>query len=156
MAEQEIPPPRPGVPLLSGLLASAQGLLGTLIAIVQTRVELLATELEEEKRRLLAVMAWGVVAVLLGCFGLVFLAVFATVLLWEESRLLVLGTMTALFLGLGGLAWWRVRALLDHGEGMLAASIAELDGDRQALEAAAARARGATPAASASAPEGQP
>lgn len=126
---------------MSGLWASVQNLLATLIAILQTRVELVATELEEEKRRLLGVMAWGAVAVLMACFSLVFLAVFATVLFWED-RVVVLGTITLLFLVAGGLAWRRVGKLLQTSSGLLSASIAELEGDRQALAAAAARVAG--------------
>lgn len=126
---------------MPGLWASVQNLLATLIAILQTRVELVATELEEEKRRLLGVMAWGAVAVLMACFSLVFLAVFATVLFWED-RVVVLGTITVLFLVAGGLAWRRVGKLLQTSSGLLSASIAELEGDRQALAAAAARVAG--------------
>lgn len=126
---------------MSGLWASVQNLLATLIAILQTRVELVATELEEEKRRLLGVMAWGAVSVLMACFSLVFMAVFATVLFWED-RVVVLGTITVLFLVAGGLAWRRVGKLLQTSSGLLSASIAELEGDRQALAAAAARVAG--------------
>ena len=50
------------------------------------RLELLATEIEEEKRRVLATVAWGAVAVLVGCFTLAFAAVFITVLFWEIGR----------------------------------------------------------------------
>lgn len=128
---------------MSGLWASVQNLLSTLIAIVQTRVELVATELEEEKRRLLGVMAWGAVAVLMACFSLVFLAVFVTVVFWDD-RVVVLGAITVLFLIGGGLAWQRVGKLLQTSSGLLSASIAELDGDRQALAAAAARVAGQT------------
>ncbi|HIV71735.1 MAG TPA: phage holin family protein [Candidatus Aquabacterium excrementipullorum] len=131
--------------------ASAQNLLATLVAIVQTRVELLATELEEEKRRLLSVMAWGAVAVLLACFGLVFLAVFVTVLFWDD-RVLVAGVIAVLFLAAGGLAWWRVEQLLKASSGLLSASIGELDGDRQALAAAAARVTGQPPTTPAGGP----
>lgn len=127
--------------MISGLWGSVQGLLATVIAIVQTRVELVATELEEEKRRLLSVMAWGAVAVLMACFSLVFLAVFATVLFWED-RVVVLGTITVVFLVAAGLAWQRVGRLLQASSGLLSASVAELDADRQALAAAAARASG--------------
>lgn len=137
---------------MSGLWASAQNLLATLVAIVQTRVELLATELEEEKRRLLSVMAWGAVAVLMACFGLVFLAVFVTVLFWDD-RVVVAGVIAVLFLASGGLAWWRVEQLLKASSGLLAASIGELDGDRQALADAAARVTGQAAAAT---PQGRP
>jgi uncharacterized membrane protein YqjE len=137
----ETPPPISPPPLTGGLWASAQNLLATVIAIVQTRVELVAVELEEEKRRLLAVMGWGAVAVLMACFSLVFLALFVTVLFWDD-RVVVLGAITVLFLVIGGLAWQRVGKLLTGSGGLLSASIAELDGDRKALAEAAARVSG--------------
>lgn len=120
-----------------GLGASLQGLLATLIAIFQTRLALLVTEVEEEKRRLLATVAWGAVAVLIGCFGLAFAAVFVTVLFWDSHRLAVLGGMTVLFFALAAWAMWRVRQLVQASGDMLAATLAELDADRQALMRAA-------------------
>ena len=41
---------------------------------------MLSLELEEERDRLLATLAWGAAAVVLGCFTLAFVAVFVTVL----------------------------------------------------------------------------
>ena len=56
------------------------------------------------------------------CLGLAFLAVFLTVLLWDEHRLLALGVFTALFLGGGaGLAWLALARARD-GRGWFAAT----------------------------------
>lgn len=116
-----------------GLFSSFQGLLATLLEVVHTRVALLATELEEEKLRLLKVLTWGALAVLLGCVGVVFLAGFVTVLLWQEHRLAALGVTTALFLAACGVAVWRVAVNLKAAKGLLVATLAELDHDRKAL-----------------------
>lgn len=116
-----------------GLGASLQGLMATLVAIFQTRLELLVTEIEEEKRRLLATMAWGAVSVLVGCFALAFAAVFITVLFWDTYRLWVLGVMTLLFGLISAWAMARVKALARESGELLTATLAELDADRQAL-----------------------
>ena len=116
-----------------GLGASLQGLMATVLAIIHTRLELLVTEVEEEKRRLLATVAWGAVGVLVGCFALAFAAVFITVLFWDSHRLLVVGLMTLTFGLISAWAMHRVKVLVRESGQMLASTLAELDADRQAL-----------------------
>lgn len=127
--------PRAGNPAgaSGGLKASLQSLAATLLAIAHTRLALLAVELEAEKRRLLAILAWGALGILLGGFGLVFLAAWLTVLWWDTHRLLALGVSALAFLGVAGLAMWRVRALLTASEAWLSGTLAELEADHQAL-----------------------
>lgn len=118
-------------------MSSVQGLAATLMAIFQTRLELLATEVEEEKQRLLAVLGWGAVAVLMGTVASVFLAGFITVLFWDTHPLLVLGLLTLAFAAVCLWAVKRVQAITASPEGMLAATLAELQDDHDALLAAA-------------------
>jgi len=117
-----------------GLLGSLRSLAAHAVELLHNRVELLLTELEEEKERLLRTLALGAAAFFLLGAGLVFLAIFLTVLLWDEHRLLVLGLMTAFFLatGLAALlgAWRQAR----RKSRMLEASLGELGRDRAALE----------------------
>jgi len=127
----------PSASVAGGLRASLQGMLSTLLAILQTRLELLSTEVEEEKRRLLGTMAWGAVSILLGTMALAFLAVFITVLFWDSHRLLVVGLMTMTFGLISAWAMHRAKALLRESGQMLAATLAELDADRHALMPAA-------------------
>jgi uncharacterized membrane protein YqjE len=123
-------------------MSSVQGLTATVVALFQTRLELLATEVEEEKQRLLAVLAWGAVAVLMGTVACVFLAGFITVVFWDTHPLLALGGLTLAFTGACLWAVRRVNAVVQAPGGMLAASLAELQADHDALKAAAARGRG--------------
>lgn len=116
-----------------GLFASVKGLLGTSLTLLQTRLQLLATELEEERQRLLALLLWGAVAVLTLGAGLLFLAIFLTVLFWDSQRLLVLGIFSALFLVLGLVAVYLTWSLGRSPSGLFAASMAELSRDRAAL-----------------------
>lgn len=121
-----------------GLLSSVRTLLATLLAIFHNRLELLTTELEEEKLRLLRVLAWGALALLLGGMSILFLATFILVLFWDEYRLLAAGGLAALFVVACGLAVYRVKAHWMAATGLLSATLAELEHDRQALMSSAA------------------
>ena len=117
-----------------GLLASLRNLLATAIAVLQTRLELFATEFEEEKIRLGAVLWFGLVAFFFLGFGVVFLALTLTVLLWDSHRLLVLTVATALFLVVGLIALAAARRQSRAGSRLFASSLAELAQDRAAVE----------------------
>lgn len=120
-------------PRAGGLLASLRALVATGVALLQTRLELLSVELQDEQLRLRAMLLYGVAAVLLGAFGLVFVAVFVTVLLWDSHRLLALGIFSALFLA-AGIACAAVTARhARSGSKLFSASLAELRRDREAL-----------------------
>ena len=84
-----------------GLFASAKGLLGTGVSLLHNRLELLGVELAEERVRLFSLLAYGGAAFLCLAAGLIFLAVFLTVLMWDSNRLLALAVFSALFLGAG-------------------------------------------------------
>lgn len=143
-----------GGPGAGRLLTSLQGMSATLVALFQTRLALLATEVEEEKQRMLGVLGWGAVAVMMGTVASVFLAGFLTVMFWEYHPLLVLGVLTCVFAGICVYAARRAGALVQTRGGMLAASLAELQADHEALAKAAARGRGE--AASPSPAQGPP
>lgn len=116
-----------------GLFASLKGLLGTAAALLKNRLELLGVELAEERERLLALLAWSVVACVGLAAGLVFFAVLITVLLWDSSRLLALGVFSALFLGAGFYALAMASRLARAGSKLFAASLTELHKDGAAL-----------------------
>ena len=122
-------------------MAPAAGSLGSrlrnvvagALGILQTRLELFATELQEEKLRLGSLLGYAAAAFFFLGFGAVMLALFLTVLLWDSHRLLALGVFTALFLAIGliaALAAWRTT---HQGSRLFAASIAELAQDRETI-----------------------
>lgn len=126
------------MPPHGGLFAALRSLLATSVALLRTRFELLAVEVQEEKVRLLSLLAWAAAALVLLAFGTIFLAVFVTVLLWDSHRLLALGAFTAVFLVGGAVALATALRLARTPSRLFAASIAELDQDRAALQPAAA------------------
>ena len=120
-------PPRPR------LSESLHGIVDAGLQTVQTRLELLAVELQEEKLRLTGLALNTVLAGLLLGFGLVFLMVFLTVLFWEEHRLLALGISTAVCIGGGLIAASNAARAFRSGTKLFSASLAELARDRAAL-----------------------
>ena len=98
-----------------GFISRLRGLLADALELAHVRLELLALEAREESARLLAVLLCALAAAAFLCLGLAFLAVFLTVLLWDEHRLLALGVFTALFLG-GGAGSDLLRARPRDGE----------------------------------------
>jgi uncharacterized membrane protein YqjE len=118
----------------AGLFASLRGLAATAVGLLHTRLELLVTELQEEKLRLFSLVAYGAAAVLLLSFGVVFLAVFLTVLFWDSNRLLVLGIGTFALLGGGAFAMTMAVVLARRGSQLFSASLAELRRDRVGLD----------------------
>ena len=116
-----------------GLFASTRGLLGTCVTLLHNRLELLGVELAEERTRLVAVLAYGASAFLCIAAGLIFLAIFLTVLLWESNRLLALGVFSALFLGAGIASLTLAIGLARSGSKLFSASLAELRKDAEVL-----------------------
>jgi len=123
----------------AGLLASLRGFATTSVALLRTRLDLLKTEAREEVGRIAGLLLWGIAGVLLGVAGLVFLAVFLTVLLWDSHRLLALGVFAALFLAAAGVAVATALRLARQGSQLFAASLAELRRDEDALRGGEAR-----------------
>lgn len=117
-----------------GLTAGLRSALTAGLGGVQTRLELLAVEVQEERIRVAALLFNTILAALFIGFGAVFLAAFLTVLWWEEHRLLALGLAALLFFALG--IWAAANAAREHRSGsrLFAASLAELSRDRAALE----------------------
>lgn len=117
----------------AGLFASLKGLLGTTVALLQNRLQLLGVELAEERLRLLSLVTYGAIALICLAAGLVFLAIFLTVLFWDSHRLLALGIFSALFLAAGGVTLAMAMRYARAGSNLFAASLAELRKDRDAL-----------------------
>ena len=122
----DMPPPR-------RLAASLQGLAGTVLTLLQVRLELLSVEAQEEVVRVVGLLLFGALAVVLLALGLGFLAILLTVAWWETQRLLALAVFATLFLVLGGVAAWLAHLRVRRGSALFAASLAELRQDREQL-----------------------
>lgn len=109
-------------------------LLATIIANIQTRVELIAVEVEEEALRYFSYLLYSLAAMF--CFGV---AILLTILLvvaiyWDTHRIEVLLTLMALF-GVAG-AWmvWAMRDSYRHKPKLLVHTVSELSRDIETLK----------------------
>jgi len=115
------------------LATSLRGLAGTVLTLLQVRLELLSVEAQEEAARVIGLLLYGGVAVIFLALGLGFAAILITVAFWETQRLLALAVFATLFLALGGVAAWLAYQLARRGSALFAASLAELRQDRDRL-----------------------
>ena len=101
----------------------------TLLAMVQTRLELAAVEMEEEYQRLLGYLLMSLLALFLLGISLLLVALLVIVIFWDTHRIEAVCGMAALF-GIGA-AWLglKVRADFRVKPRLLAATVGELRKD---------------------------
>lgn len=112
---------------------TARRLGATLLAMLQTRVELAALELEEESQRFLRYAILGMLAVLLLLVALVLVAFFIVLLFWDEHRLAAVGILALLFGGGAALIGMRLKSSLQRKPRFMASTVDELQKDMHAF-----------------------
>ena len=117
----------------SGILQSLRNFAATLIALLQTRVELLITELEEERMRLLQLMFWMAGAIFFLAVGILLLIILLVAVFWESHRLIAIVVLAGLFLAGGAGMSLMVRKLMRERPRLFSASLGELAKDRDQL-----------------------
>jgi len=117
-----------------GLLESLRNLAGTFLALVQTRIEIFASELDEERTRLARIVMLAVIAAFCLGLALVLFVLLIVVVFWDSNRLLAIGVIAGLF-ALGALAaLLALRSAVRQQPKFLAATLAELRKDRKELD----------------------
>lgn len=116
------------------LADTATRLLASLLAILQTRVELVAAEVEEESLRYFSYLMLSLAA--LFCLGVasVLVSVLLVVLFWDSYRVEVLGALIAVFGIAAALMGLRLRRLYRNKPPLLGHTMMELSRDREALQ----------------------
>ncbi len=102
------------------------------VQLLRVRLELLSVEAREHALAVVELLIAGLATLLFLGFGLGFLAVLLTVLLWDSHRVLALSVFTTLFLTLGGIALLMLRSRWQASQRWFDASLEELrqDGER--------------------------
>lgn len=116
-----------------GLLQSLRKLGATLIALVQTRLELLATDLEEERLRLLQILFWAAGALFFFGVGMLILTLLAVLLLWDEHHIGAIIALATVFFAIGVGLTIGVRNRMRARSRIFASSVEELAKDREEL-----------------------
>lgn len=123
-------------PASGGLFESLRRLFGTGVEVVQVRLALVGTELEQEKLRFFDGLVQAALALLLLGVALVLLLGFVVLMFWDGYRLPAIGVLTLVFGAAGAWVLQRARQRLRAPEGgAFAASLAELRRDRAGLGA---------------------
>lgn len=118
---------------LNGLLNSLTQVLATLLAMTQTRLELLTTEVQEEIRRGASLLLWAFVGLFAAGIGLFMAALALIFMFWETHRALVAVIVTLLFFAVTLLALLRLRAITQSKPRLFDATLSELRQDRDQL-----------------------
>ncbi|HEX6998818.1 MAG TPA: phage holin family protein [Gammaproteobacteria bacterium] len=124
-----------------GLLRSVGRLLATLVAIAQTRVELLTTELQAEMHSVAQIMLWTLVALLAAAMGLFLTALGIVFVFWDTHRLAAAAGVTAAFFAIAVAALLVLRTKVRSRPPLLGATLAELARDREQLASRVGAAR---------------
>jgi uncharacterized membrane protein YqjE len=116
-----------------GLLASLSALAATFVAIVQTRLDLLSIDLEEERAHVFSLLVWMLAALCCLAIGLLLGALLLVAVFWDTHRLLVLGSLAGFFLVVGSAAWAVVRHKVNSKPRAFATTLGEFHKDRRQL-----------------------
>jgi len=116
-----------------GLFESLKTLSASLIGIVHTRLELLSTDLAEERTHLTTFLVLVLVSLFCLGVGVLLLAILIAVVFWESHRLVALGGLTGFFLAAGAGVGWLAMHKVRTKPRLFEASLAELSKDRQQL-----------------------
>lgn len=115
-----------------GLFAALRGLLATGVDILRTRGELLVTEVEEEKYRLIGLWSKAIAAVVLSTVGVILGVMAVTFAFWEQ-RVAILGGFAGVFLIVAVALVLTVRGEARRPSKLFKASLAELQTDLDTL-----------------------
>jgi uncharacterized membrane protein YqjE len=117
----------------TGIVHSLRNLAGTLVAVFHTRLELLVTEIEEERVRLLQLLLWGAAALFCLGVGVLLLVILLIALFWDTHRIAVIATLAAVFLAGGAALAAAARNLMQGRPRLFSATLDELARDKDQL-----------------------
>jgi len=113
----------------AGLMHSLRGLAATALGVLQTRLDLLVSEIEEERLRILQLLVWGSVALLFFAFALLMLTFAVILVFWDTDRVLVAVVLGGVYLAVGIALAVGARRRAQRPR-LFAASMSELEKDR--------------------------
>jgi uncharacterized membrane protein YqjE len=116
------------------MLGPARELARTLLSFAETRTRLAATELEEQSIRLVEILLWLAAALFFLGLTLLFVGVLVVLHFWDSNRLLATALIAGLFAAVGIGAGLVMRARMRARPKFLAATLAELQRDRERIE----------------------
>lgn len=116
------------------LLHSLAGIASTLLATLQTRLELLGADIQASTRRASALLLWSLAGVLSAGIGLIFAALTIIIVYWDTHRVLAAVLVSAGFLVFTILAAVKVIWGLRHMPRLFESTLTELACDQDHLQ----------------------
>ncbi|MEQ5841077.1 phage holin family protein [Paraburkholderia acidicola] len=105
-------------------------ILGSVFAIIQTRLELIGIELSEEKDRLLMVLFLGLAAMMLATMALIALTALVAIAFWDTWRWQALAGITLVYALAALFCALRARSSLRNAPMVFEATLKEFEKDR--------------------------
>ena len=118
----------------TGLFRSLLNLAATLVAIAQTRLELLTTELQEEVQRAAGAVVWALIALLAAMIGLLFGGLTVVFVYWDTHRVLAALLVTAAFVAIALSAVLVLVVKINSRPRFLDATLTELANDAKSMQ----------------------
>jgi len=129
----EGPPPESPPGPAGNLLRSLVRLGGSLVAAAQTRIDLFATELNEDVERGVRLLAWAFATLLTGILGALMAGITVIVCYWDTHRVAATLGVTAVFIGAALVCALAFRKRLREKPRLLDATRTELRKDVAAI-----------------------
>ena len=117
-----------------GLLESLSAFATTLVSVAYTRLELLSSDLEEDRARLFSLVLLYLIAAFCLVVGMVIAIVLIVFVLWQSHRLLALSLVAGFFLLTGLGIWSFAMHKTKTKPRVFSASLSELLKDQQELD----------------------
>jgi uncharacterized membrane protein YqjE len=116
------------------LIQSLRAYLATWVDLLRTRLELVSTELQEERARLEQILILGAAALVCLIFGLLLVTFFIVVAFWDTNyRLAVVGALALAYLAAGSIVGLITRRKSRQRPKLLAGTLEELAKDYRQL-----------------------
>lgn len=115
------------------MLAALRRLAATGVGLIETRLELLAVELEEERARLVRLAVMYAAGAFFLALGVVTFTVFVILVAGDAHRVLAAGLLAAMYLCAGAYLVFNAQAAAAVRSKLFSGSLAELRKDREKL-----------------------
>lgn len=116
-----------------GLFDSLRGLIATLVAMAHTRVELFGTEIEEELRRVVALVVGAMAVLVLSGLAMAFTAFAVIAACWDTHRIAAASSVAIGFIAAAILSYLVVRARTRRRSRLLSSTLDQFERDLQQL-----------------------
>ena len=116
-----------------GLLESLRRLAATVVSLLQTRLELIVADLEEERERVFEIVLWAIAALFFLAIGLLVLTLLGVLVLWEQHWIGAIVGLGVAFLAIGAGLGLLARGRIRRRPRLFAATMKEMSKDHEQL-----------------------